>query len=186
MNDLINNLFQSIYGLIVGLTNWAFNFYYNNIVAVQTVLLVISGILLWFVIFFAVKMELIGKKVDKHLDIWGKVDISKVYVGRFWRKVLKRLQTRNPEQMKKAIVDADKIFDEIAKISGYGGHKAPTVDERVEKFTEEQLPNLKKVMEAHNLCKQIKDNPDFEISYDEARNALKAYQKAFRDFGILD
>ncbi len=186
MNDLTNNLFQSVYGSIVNLTNWAFNFYYNNVVAVQTILLIISGILLWFVIFFIIKLELVKNKLNKHMDVWGAVNLTKVTVVKFWSKILKRLATQDPEQMKKALIEADKIFDEMAKISGYAGHKMPTADERVGNFTEEQLPNLKEVMAAHNLSKKVKDNPDIELSYEEARNALKAYQKAFRDFGLLD
>lgn len=120
--------------------------------------------------------------MDKYSEALG-ADISKKHAMRAWQQVLKRLETKSPIQLKAAVVDCEKIFDEVMKISGI---KGKSMDERLEQLNESEVENLKDILAAHDIVKRFKDEPDFEVSYDQAKHILKTYKKTFQDFGMLD
>lgn len=186
MDDFINNLFNNGYesalNFISNMTGEVWDFYYNNYAGLESLSLVICGLLVFFIGFYIIRLDIIKSKMDKYSEALG-ADISKKHAMRAWLQVLKRLETKSPIQLKAAVVDCEKIFDEVMKISGI---KGKSMDERLEQLNPAEVENLKDVLEAHNIGKRIKDDPNFEVSYDQAKHILKIYKKTFQDFGMLD
>lgn len=186
MEDLVNNLFnrdsKAFFDFISNFFNGIFDFYYNNQPALEDLALIISGFLIFFIGFYIIKLDIIKTKMDRYSEIFG-ADISKTYALRAWLKILKRLETKSPIQLRLVVTECEKIFDEAMKISGI---KGKSMDERLEQLNEAEVENLKDIMEAHNVGKRIKDEPDFEVSYDQTKHIAKIYKKTFQDFGLLD
>ena len=99
------------------------------------------------------------------------------------RKIIKRLKTKDTAQWKLAINEADKIIDEIIK---YMNIKAEMMDERLEQVNASQLSNIEEIKNAHQISVTIKRNPEFELNHNEAVRLIKIYEKAFREFNLID
>jgi len=182
INNLFNNGYESALNFISNLTGGVWDFYYNNYAGLESLSLVICGLLVFFIGFYIIRLDIIKSKMDKYSDALG-VNITKKHAMRAWLQVVKRLETKSPLQIKTAVVDCEKIFDEVMKISGI---KGKSMDERLEQLNSAEVKNLKDILEAHDIVKRFKDEPDFEVSYDQAKHILKIYKKTFQDFGMLD
>ncbi|MBI5401336.1 hypothetical protein HZB05_00715 [Candidatus Wolfebacteria bacterium] len=179
MNDLIKTIFDAILNTSKSLTD----FYLDNQLLIQRLALIISGVLLWFVIFFIAKLKILEIKTERYMDVIGGADISKRRSIKAWRQIQNRLKTGNPAQAKLAILEADKIFDELIKLSGFKGR---TMNERLAQITESQISNLKEILTAHKLSERVIKEPELKISSSEAENIIGIYKKAFQDFGLID
>ena len=145
--------------------------------------LIISGILIWFVIFIVVKTQLIGEKTKYFFDALGKTNLSKRRSVKAWKQIKKRFDIGDDSNLKLAIIEADKILDELLKISGYQGE---TMADRLKQLTTAQLSNINEIWEVHKLRNSIVHEPNFQISRGEAWNAIEIYKKAFKEFGLID
>lgn len=175
MNELADNLIQVLQRL--------FATYADVLPSLQSFSLTISGILLFFVVLMMVRANTIGGKRDKFIDKWNLADMSKRKVAKAWREVIQEIASRESAKMKKAINDADKILDEALKARGFLGK---TTDERLNKVEVEQLENIKEVWQAHRLSERIKKEPALVLTQNEAWNIIHIYEKAFKDFGLMD
>ncbi|MDI6717606.1 MAG: hypothetical protein QMD86_00955 [Patescibacteria group bacterium] len=173
----MNNWIQKI------IEDWNLGFgYYSNILPVLNVIaLVISGILLWFVVYLYIKLDILGKKVRKYEELTG-VDVMKKFLRKAWTDIIKKINSGNDIKAKNAVQDADKILNEVLKLNGFMGKN---INERLIQLTEKTLPNCREVIHAHSLCEKAKDE-DFTVTSSEAKNICLIYQKAFKHFGLLD
>lgn len=183
MNDLYKNFFETAIFLFSAASRTLINFYLDNQLLIQRLALIISGVLLWFVIFFVAKLKILELKTERYMDVIGGADISQRRSIKAWRQIQNRLKTNSSAQAKLAILEADKIFDELIKLSGF---KGKNMNERLAQITEAQISNLKEIIFAHNLGERIIKEPELKISTGEAENIIGIYKKAFQDFGLLD
>lgn len=179
MNDSVKTIFDAILNTSKSLAD----FYLDNQLLIQRFALIISGVLLWFVIFFIAKLKILETKTERYMDVIGGADISKRRSIKAWRQIQNRLKTNSSAQAKLAILEADKIFDELIKLSGF---KGKTMNERLAQITEAQIFNLKEIIFAHKLGERIVKEPELKISTGEAENIIGIYKKAFQDFGLID
>ena len=87
------------------------------------------------------------------------------------------------QDWKIAILEADKILDEILKMSGYIGSN---LDDRLELINQENLATLIEVKKAHNLARRIIEDPIMELKKEDAIIHLKSYKKAFIELNLLE
>lgn len=157
--------------------------YQENLLTFQIISFFISVILLFFVVYFIVKLNIVGEKVDEFADILGKADISRRRSLKAWKQIQKRLKTKDDAQIKLAVIEADRIFDEILKRSGYQGG---TADERLKQITPEQLSNIAEVLQARRIRNRLASEQDFKLTIGEAESLIEIYKKAFQEFGLID
>jgi hypothetical protein len=158
-------------------------FILDNLLLLQFVSLFISGTLLFFIIYFLVKLNIIGDKIEHYLDILGAKNISKRRTLKAWKQIQKRLKTREANQLKLAILECDRILHEIFKMAGYQGRN---LDEIFEQITEAQISNVKEIRQVHKLRHRIANEPDLSLSQNEAIIAVEIYKKAFQELGLID
>ena len=106
------------------------------------------------------------------------VGIDKPHFINEWNDIValsKELKTRPL-----SIVHADKLLDEALKCSGYAGE---TMAERLV-AAKNSLKNREAVWHAHKLRNKIAHETAFEPNEKQVSEALRAYQKAFKDLGI--
>jgi len=125
---------------------------------------------------------LLKKTSYHHLDYLESVDILKNYkdfgaskVLKQWKKIKKNFEKDNPVYWKLALLEAEKMFDEILKRMGLG---PGTMDERLSRASQDDLPNIADVLRARALCQDIAQDPDFQLDKEKAEEAFSAFEKA--------
>jgi len=103
-------------------------------------------------------------------------------IVRRWRKIKARLETGLESEYKLAVMEADKMLDDILMRMGFGGK---TLGERLTKLTTASLPNIEEVRQAHRIRNNIIHDPDYRLSLDEARRVIAIYEKALTDLQAL-
>ena len=101
---------------------------------------------------------------------------------RQWGKIAERLETGLETEYKLAIIEADDMMDASLKRMGYDGQ---TLEKKLEKLTLATLPNIQQLYEVHQLRNNVVHDPDYQLSLEEAKKALDAYNQALRDLQIL-
>jgi len=145
--------------------------------------LIISGLLLWGIIFFMTKSNFINLKIEQYMDILRIGNLSRRRSVRAWQQIKKKLDLGDEANLKLAIIEADKILDELLKISGYMGEN---MDERLEQLDSAKLSNISDVWSAHKICSRISQEPDFHINKQEAELIINIYKKSFQELGLID
>lgn len=95
-----------------------------------------------------------------------------------WQSVLDKLEKDDENSHKLAVIEADKIFDDILKRIGYQGED---MGERLKQLTPAQTANLDEVWQAHKLRNQIVHEPDSRLTHSQAQRAVEIYQRALED-----
>ncbi len=145
--------------------------------------LVISAVLLWGCIFAATRSDFFNKKFEDWMDYLGYGDVGKRRQLRAWRKIVKKMRSEDPMQWKVAILETDKIFDDMIRAAGF---RATVTDERFKQITPEFVANFDEIIAAHKTRNRCAQEPDFMLTKEEAIQTLRAYKKAFQEFGLLD
>jgi hypothetical protein len=154
-----------------------------NLWWLKLVSLGISAALLFGIVFISVKLNLFGAGVDKLSEIIGRKDLSRRKSIRAWQRIEQRLAIGDESQLKLAIIEADKILDEIIKMAGISGE---TMAERLKKISPAQLTNIEDVWEVHKVRNRIVHEPDFALTRAEAEYAIEVYRRALKELGLID
>ncbi len=155
----------------------------ENLLAIQIISLFISSILLFLIIFFIIKTNLLGSEIEHFISVLGSKDLSKRRSLKAWKQIQKRLRTKQTNQLKLAVLEADRILNEILKMAGWPGKN---LDERLEQADTAELPNLEEVRQAHKLRNRIANEPDFIITPNEAGIIIEIYKKTFQDLNLIE
>ncbi len=146
-------------------------------------LLLVKILFILFSIFCAVAIAYLLKKTNyHHLDYLEELDILKDFKDfgatqalKQWKKIKKNFEKDDPVYRKLALLEAEKMLDEILKRMGLG---PGTMDERLSKITQDDLPNLADILKARALCQDIAQDPDFQLDKEKAEIAFSAFEKA--------
>ncbi len=99
-----------------------------------------------------------------------------------WQSVLGKLESGDEANYKLAVIEADKIFDDILKRIGCQGED---MGERLKQIDLNQLANIDEVWQAHKMRNRLVHEPDFQLREHEARRIIEIYQRAFNDLEAL-
>jgi len=128
----------------------------------------------------------IRKQLRKSLEMIGQSinepSFPKKAIVRKWETVLAKLAKDDENSYKLAVIEADKIFDDLLKRIGYQGED---MGERLKQLTTAQAANLDEIWQAHKLRNQIVHQPDFRLTRSQAERAVEIYQRALEDLETL-
>jgi glycerol dehydrogenase-like iron-containing ADH family enzyme len=99
-----------------------------------------------------------------------------------WMKIKKRLESDNPSQYKVAILEADKLADEILV---YMAYKGANMTERLEEAKVEQLEDKEALIRAHKIRNQIIHQSDFPVDKELAEGTIAIYEKFLHHFEFI-
>lgn len=176
-------LLDYLISLALDLREFAGNFLGPALPWLYAISITLSLLFIWGIIYTIVRSGYVNYKTEYYSDYLGLGNVGRRRQLRAWKQILKRLNSNDAAHWKLAILEADKIMDEIFKMSGYRGD---TVDGRFQQVTPEVLPNIEQILEAHKVRDRIAREADFIITQQEAIEALKTYQQAFRTLGLLE
>jgi len=150
--------------------------------SLQRFSLIITGVILFFVVYMLRKLKTIGMKRDKFLDKWGLIDLSKEKMRRMWADTVINGAKGGDIKMKKAIAEADKVLDEALKSAGIIGKN---IEDRLAKTDEVRVSNIRELREAHRLAARLQQDPKLPLAQNEGWNIIAIYEKALKELGLL-
>lgn len=98
-----------------------------------------------------------------------------------WLKIENGLSRDDPRSYNLSVIEADKLLDRALNEMGLPGK---SMGERLKKIGN-RLPDINRVWYAHKLRNQIVHETDFELSYDQAWQALQIFRKALKNLGAI-
>lgn len=152
-----------------------------NLWWLKSLSLIISALLLWGIFYIIAKTNYFSMKTEQFVNILGAGHLPRRRAVKGWRQVLRRMNSEDSNQWKLAVLEADKILDEILKMSGYLGN----INDKLDLITPAQLANIEDVLAAHRFRNQIAQDPSLEISRETAFQAVEIYRKAFVELNLI-
>ena len=177
MNELISYIPQDILDYIQTEIPWAVDVFYvvKYFCIFFTAILLVAFILVLarYNIRGAARMTFQGADVPKS---------SPSKVQKIWQDILKRLDSKNSEAYKLAVVEADKFFNEMLEMLGY---KGKDFEERMERIATNGISNSENIYQAHEIAEKIIKDSKFELSLEKTKNILENFEKALKEINVL-
>lgn len=104
-------------------------------------------------------------------------------VAQPWVEVQQKLASPNPADWSIAVIQADAILDKILKASGYIGD---TMGDRLKQVNSSELNAIDDVWRAHKLRNRLAHGTEGALSRQEVEEAIRGYEKAFRELNYID
>ncbi|MFZ2188292.1 MAG: hypothetical protein WAV73_01890 [Candidatus Moraniibacteriota bacterium] len=100
-----------------------------------------------------------------------------------WAKVKRRFNSKNESEYKVAIIEADKIVEDlIAKMN----YKGENMTERLDNITPGQIENIEELRRAHEIRNRIIHDDSFVLTREEALKTFDCYEEFLRFFLVFD
>ena len=133
-------------------------------------------------IFFIVKFQkLIGIKVQlAKLALRSKEPAYGGASQSRWEEILSHVDSAKEAEWKFAIIEADKLVDDLLKHAGYLGD---TMGERLMNIEKGQIANLDGLWEAHKIRNKLVHDVNYFLRQAEARKAIQLYENILKELG---
>jgi len=110
------------------------------------------------------------------------LNLAEAVIRERWDKVIKKFALGTPEAVTLAVIEADKVVDDVLKNLGLEGeHMA----DRLGQLSGEEVGSLEGVWRAHRLRNNLVHSPDFKASAEEIEKALDAFEKFLKEVKAL-
>lgn len=107
---------------------------------------------------------------------------SKKKMQKRWSLIEERLETNQITQFKAAILEADKMADEILASIGFGGSN---MKERLEKADANQVEEIDNLIEGHAIRNRIIQEENFVLNKEEAQRVLGLYKEFLENLEMI-
>ena len=99
------------------------------------------------------------------------------------KKIDKEVASSSSSSHKLAVIEADKLLDNMLDSAGYPGK---TMGERLKAVNKGQISNLDDVWRAHKVRNKIVHDTDYSITQDEAKWCVETIKDALRSLDMLE
>jgi hypothetical protein len=100
-----------------------------------------------------------------------------------WAKVKIKLKSKNESDHKVAIIEADKIVDDLIARMNYKGEN---MGERLDNITPGQIENIEDLRYAHGVRNRIIHDESFVLTKEEAEKTFGYFEDFLRFFMVFD
>lgn len=164
--DLVYNYLNSVNAgaviLILKITSW-----------------LISILLMWLVMILLKRSDAtwwVKERVFAAEFAYGKA------AGQHWEGIKARLQKGDEANLKLAVVEADKLVDEIIKRMGLPGKD---MAERLKQVEVHEIKSIDKIWATHEIRNRIVREPNFKLAQQEAEAAVGNIEEALKELEYL-
>lgn len=98
-----------------------------------------------------------------------------------WEKARAKLKSKNESDCKVAIIEADKIIDDLIKRMGYAGEN---FGERLNNITPGQIENIEDLKKAHEIRNRIIHDESFVLTKEEAKKTMDYFEDFLKFFMV--
>jgi len=99
-----------------------------------------------------------------------------------WNEISRHIESTNEGEWKFAVIEADKLVDDVLKSAGYQGE---TMGERLMNIDKSQLVSLDVLWDAHKTRNRLVHDANYFLRYAEAKRAVKFYEETLKELGGL-
>jgi hypothetical protein len=139
-----------------------------------------------FLVIFIILLVRLWQNIKNSFYIFsasvGAKDLPKKQTQKKWEDILRKIQQGDEDSYKMAVIEADKMFDDILVRIGTSGQD---MGERLKQLTEAQISNLDEIWRAHKLRNSLVHDPDFELKRPQAEEAVRFFEKALKELQVL-
>ena len=156
--------------------------YFANLGSIEFFSAVISAALIAGIVILIIKTNWLGLKVERFRHIILKTNLSRELAKKEWAKIETHFYRGDENDLKIAIIEADKLLEEALREAGIRG---ATLGDRLKNIKPNKLPDLDQVWQAHRLRNDIVHQPTFKLKRDLAERALNIYESTLKQLGLL-
>ena len=142
-----------------------------------------SAVLICAIISLRSKVKKFGEKVEKTIDAWEEGKATKELAIAMWEQVQKKIESGNEAELKLAVIEADKILDEVLKAMKLEGEGFA---ERLEKLSVKEIPNIQALWDAHKIRNRIVHEAAYHLRSDVTGRCLETYARTLKSLKILE
>lgn len=155
--------------------------FFNNFIFYAKAFSIILSIILLITI---ILLFAASSPIERFRKYWWKnvKPLPKTKYQLNWAKIERRISSKQEAEYKLAVIEADKIIDNILFLIGYKGN---TLGDKLKKMNRGQLACLDDVWEAHKLRNRIVHYPDERVSFSDAEDAIAKFKKGLEELGVL-
>lgn len=99
-----------------------------------------------------------------------------------WEKIKKRATSGIEAEAKLAILEADLLLDQFLGMRKYEGK---SLEEKLEKITEDILPSLNRLKMAIKVRNAIVSDPTYKLTQEETAKTIEIYEQALKDLQAI-
>lgn len=145
--------------------------------------LALSAVLAAAIIYFLVRIkQLQAADKAKYETIFLSDVEDKPLRNNRWENLLKYLESENESDWKLAILEADKLLDELVTKLGYPGEN---LGERLRAVEPADFKTLQQAWEAHKVRNRLAHEHGFKLSHREAKRVIELFAAVFREFNFI-
>ena len=154
----------------------------ENIIWFQILGFLISAVFCVLTVRLMIKMDYFTSSAQYSFRKLRKQPSTSTVMTGFWKRVLKHINSKNPQDWKRAVKDADKIFDEALKSVGSHGKD---IEERIASADKEATGSLDEIIRLRKeILPKLKD--EVAMTHGEAKEILRAYREVLKKTEILN
>jgi hypothetical protein len=160
--------------------DWRFTFFIIRLVSGALSAVIFAGI-----VYLVIKTNAIGVKIESYSEAISKKSlvVPKKKMAKQWEKIKKLVESDYDADYKLALLDADKVFDEVLKLAGLAGKD---MAERMKSLNVEQLSNIEDAWWAHKLRNSMVHDTRFKLTHGDAKKAVDIFEKSLKEFEALE
>lgn len=145
--------------------------------------IIISAALIAGIVVIVVKTNWLGLRVHRFRHIVLQTNMPKDAAKKEWAKIEQHFFKGDENDLKIAIIEADKLLEEALQEAGIRGTH---LGDRLKNLKTNQLPNIDQVWQAHRLRNDIVHQSTFKLKRDLAERALNIYETTLKQLNLLD
>jgi len=134
------------------------------------------------IVYLVLKINLLGQAALFVSEAVNTSTIPKRRLVKKWDGIKKKFELGDDANLRLAVIDADKLFDELLMRMGYQGK---TMGERLEKITAGQFPRIQEIWDAHKIRNNIVHDTDYQLTREDAEVVLKTYGAVLEDLEVI-
>lgn len=147
---------------------------------------IVIAIFAWFFYIIYKLVELWREDKEKYALLFIKLpekEEKKRRVNQRWEDVQAHLAMDNVPSWTTAVIDCDKILDDLLRERGYQGQ---TTGDLLKAIPEGGLRNIQDAWDAHKIRNNLAHDSNFVITRRIASEAVSMYETVFRELGFLE
>lgn len=155
----------------------------NSLITLKLLSIALSALLLAGIIVAIVGGALVAWYGREWREFLKLPPIRRREMLKVWERIQKRIRSGHDAEMRLALIEADKLWDELLRRMGYDGE---TTAERMKYITAAQFANIEDLWAAHKLRNRLVHDTEFPPRQDEILRAIEVYEKAFRELQLIE
>lgn len=180
---LFNQVYLFLTGVWLGDGNFNSRSFYTLLEQLFFLSIFLSIILIAGIVYFWQRLKWLERLDEEKyaISFMDSLDPREVRNTR-WERVIELISTESESDWKLAILEADKMLDEMVEKMGYIG---TNLGERLKVIEPSDFKTLPEAWEAHKVRNRIAHEHDMRLNKRDARRVIDLFEKVFREFNFI-